>query len=96
MLRAAMVGGLVAESKTKIGGVRSVNLMVALSRSLHPLIGIIIGASSLKHTIQNLDALKNGQPLPQDVLDAVDRCWEITRLSAAPYFRTKDQMMGTR
>ncbi|KAG0301682.1 Aflatoxin B1 aldehyde reductase member 2 [Dissophora globulifera] len=58
--------------------------------------GIIIGASSTKHTIQNLDALKNGKPLPQDVLEAVDRCWDITRESSAPYFRTKEQMMGAR
>ncbi|KAI7820803.1 Aldo/keto reductase [Gamsiella multidivaricata] len=58
--------------------------------------GIIIGASSLKHTVQNLDALKNGEPLPQEVLEAVDRCWDITRESSAPYFRTKEQMMGPR
>ncbi|KAF9922079.1 hypothetical protein FBU30_007831 [Linnemannia zychae] len=58
--------------------------------------GIIIGASSMKHTVQNLDALKNGKPLPQDVLDAVERCWDITRDSSPSYFRTKDQMMGAR
>ncbi|KAF9907289.1 hypothetical protein BX616_000479, partial [Lobosporangium transversale] len=58
--------------------------------------GIIIGASSLKHTVQNLDALKYGKPLPQDVLEAVDHCWDITRESSPPYFRTKDQMMGPR
>ncbi|KAG0376422.1 hypothetical protein BGX24_007770 [Mortierella sp. AD032] len=58
--------------------------------------GIIIGASSLKHTVQNLDALKNGKPLPQDVLEAVDRCWDLTRESSPSYFRTKDQMMGAR
>ncbi|KAG0270873.1 hypothetical protein BGZ95_001404, partial [Linnemannia exigua] len=58
--------------------------------------GIIIGASSLKHTKQNLDALKNGQPLPRDVLEAVDRCWDLTRESSPSYFRTKDQMMGAR
>ncbi|KAK5802031.1 NADP-dependent oxidoreductase domain-containing protein [Linnemannia elongata] len=58
--------------------------------------GIIIGASSLKHTVQNLDALKMGKPLPKDVLDAVERCWELTRESSPSYFRTKDQMMGAR
>ncbi|KAG0045308.1 hypothetical protein BGZ83_009478 [Gryganskiella cystojenkinii] len=58
--------------------------------------GIIIGASSLDHTIHNLDALKNGKSLPQDVLEAVDRCWEMTRESSPSYFRTKDQMMGAR
>ncbi|KAF8942481.1 hypothetical protein BGZ47_006438 [Haplosporangium gracile] len=58
--------------------------------------GIIIGASSLKHTVQNLDALKKGKPLPKDVLDAVERCWDLTRESSPSYFRTKDQMMGTR
>ncbi|KAF9908905.1 hypothetical protein EC991_009311 [Linnemannia zychae] len=58
--------------------------------------GIIIGASSLRHTEQNLDALKNGKPLPKDVLDAVDRCWDLTKESSPSYFRTKDQMMGAR
>lgn len=58
--------------------------------------GIIIGASSLKHATHNLEALKNGKPLPQDVLDAVNHCWDITRESSAPYFRTKEQMMGPR
>ncbi|KAF9187280.1 hypothetical protein BGZ51_001437 [Haplosporangium sp. Z 767] len=58
--------------------------------------GVIIGASSLKHTVDNLEALKNGKPLPKDVLEAVERCWDITRESAPSYFRTKDQMMGPR
>ncbi|KAF9955945.1 hypothetical protein BGZ72_003262 [Mortierella alpina] len=58
--------------------------------------GIIIGASSLKHTVQNLEALKKGRPLPKDVLEALDRCWDITRESSPSYFRTKDQMMGAR
>ncbi|KAF9359743.1 hypothetical protein BGX26_011516 [Mortierella sp. AD094] len=58
--------------------------------------GIIIGASSLKHTVDNLEALKHGKPLPSDVLEAVDHCWNITRESSAPYFRTKEQMMGPR
>ncbi|KAF9409667.1 hypothetical protein BGZ94_001891 [Podila epigama] len=58
--------------------------------------GIIIGGSSLKHISQSLEALKNGKPLPEDVLRVVDQCWELTRESAPSYFRTKDQMMGAR
>ncbi|KAG0206357.1 hypothetical protein BGX28_002211 [Mortierella sp. GBA30] len=58
--------------------------------------GIIIGASSLRHTVQNLEALKTGKPLPVDVLEALDQCWDITRESSPSYFRTKDQMMGAR
>ena len=58
--------------------------------------GILIGASSLKHAVQNLEALKNGKPLPKSVLEALDQCWEITRHSSPSYFRTKDQMMGAR
>ncbi|KAG0258749.1 hypothetical protein DFQ27_004478 [Actinomortierella ambigua] len=57
---------------------------------------IIIGASSMKHTIDNLDALANGKPLPADVLAKVNECWEQTRESAPSYFRTKDQMLGPR
>ncbi|KAG0243239.1 hypothetical protein BGX31_010960 [Mortierella sp. GBA43] len=58
--------------------------------------GIIIGASSLEHAVHNLNALKNGKPLPQDVLEAIDRCWDITRENSASYFRTKELMMGPR
>ncbi|KAG0221833.1 hypothetical protein BGW41_006477 [Actinomortierella wolfii] len=57
---------------------------------------IIIGASSMKHTVDNLEALANGKPLPADVLAKIDECWEITRDSSPSYFRTKEQMMGPR
>jgi len=67
-----------------------------LKKNLSLFLGIIIGASSLDHTVHNLEALKTGKPLPQDVLEAVDRCWDLTRESSPSYFRTKDQMMGTR
>ncbi|KAF9435844.1 hypothetical protein BGZ76_005392 [Entomortierella beljakovae] len=55
---------------------------------------IIIGASSLVHTVNNLDALRDGKPLPHDVLEALERCWDITRGNSPPYFRTKDQIMA--
>ncbi|KAF9319587.1 hypothetical protein BG003_008694 [Podila horticola] len=58
--------------------------------------GVILGASSLSHITQSLDALKDSKPLPQDVLKAAEQCWELTRESAPSYFRTKDQMMGAR
>ncbi|KAJ5728521.1 Aldo/keto reductase [Penicillium malachiteum] len=40
--------------------------------------GIIIGASSLKHLEENLLALSHG-PLPEDVVEAMNKGWEIVR-----------------
>ncbi|PYH94494.1 Aldo/keto reductase [Aspergillus ellipticus CBS 707.79] len=40
--------------------------------------GIIIGASSLKHLEENLEALSKG-PLPEDVVQALNQGWEVVR-----------------
>lgn len=40
--------------------------------------GIIVGASSLKHLEENLVALSKG-PLPEDVVEAMNRGWEAVR-----------------
>ncbi|KAI3479229.1 hypothetical protein L1887_58660 [Cichorium endivia] len=45
---------------------------------------VIIGASSTKHIEQNLIDLEKG-PLPQDVLDAVDKAWNIVKPHAPAY-----------
>ncbi|CDZ96222.1 AKR7 [Phaffia rhodozyma] len=45
---------------------------------------IIIGASSTRHIDQNLKDFEKG-PLPQDVVDAVDKAWEIVKPEAPPY-----------
>ncbi|KAJ3989826.1 Aldo/keto reductase [Lentinula detonsa] len=46
---------------------------------------IIIGASSLDHVKQNLVDLEKG-PLPAEVIDALDKGWEIVRPYASPYY----------
>jgi aflatoxin B1 aldehyde reductase len=40
--------------------------------------GIIVGAGSVKHLEDNLNALKKG-PLPEDVVEALDAGWEGIR-----------------
>ncbi|BGP36759.1 hypothetical protein JCM10450v2_000651 [Rhodotorula kratochvilovae] len=47
---------------------------------------ILIGASSVKHLEANLVDLEKG-PLPQEVLDALDRAWEVVKDIASPYHR---------
>ena len=46
---------------------------------------ILIGASKLNHLMQNMAAIQAG-PLPQDVVAAFDRAWELTRGDAPEYF----------
>ncbi len=46
---------------------------------------IIIGASKLNHLKQNIDTIKAG-PLPEDVLQAFDTAWEITKGDSPQYF----------
>lgn len=46
---------------------------------------IIVGASSLKHLEENLVDLEKG-PLPDDVVDAVDKAWMITKPQVKNYF----------
>lgn len=48
--------------------------------------GIIIGASSIAHTEQNLLALEAG-PLPDELVEALDAAWEKTKARCPPYFR---------
>merc|ERR1712093_359822 len=47
---------------------------------------ILIGASSVKHLESNLVDLEKG-PLPQDVLDALDKAWDLVKEVASPYHR---------
>jgi len=47
--------------------------------------GIIIGASSLQHLESNLDDLEKG-PLPDDVVEALDRAWMIAKPDTANYW----------
>lgn len=46
---------------------------------------IIIGASKLNHMMQNIVAIQNG-PLQEEVIDAFDKAWEISRLDSPEYF----------
>ncbi|KAJ3756804.1 Aldo/keto reductase [Lentinula raphanica] len=54
---------------------------------LKPVFGdsIIIGASSLEHVKQNLADLEKG-PLPTEVVEALDKSWEIVKPYASPYY----------
>lgn len=46
---------------------------------------IIIGASKLSHLIQNMTAVKAG-PLPEDVVAAFEKAWDITKGDSPEYF----------
>lgn len=48
--------------------------------------GLILGASSISHLQQNLDACKQ-DALPQAIVDALDEGWETVRPSCIKYFR---------
>ena len=48
--------------------------------------GVVVGVSSLKQLVENLDALKNREPLPKDVLDALDGACKIDKPYTPPYF----------
>lgn len=48
--------------------------------------GVIIGVSSLTQLEQNLNQLEKG-PLPDEVLEALDLAWTITKPSCALYWR---------
>ncbi|GAA5926604.1 hypothetical protein JCM3775_001064 [Rhodotorula graminis] len=47
---------------------------------------ILIGASSVKHLEANLVDLEKG-PLPQEVLDTLDKAWDLVKDVASPYHR---------
>ncbi|KAI1874323.1 uncharacterized protein JN550_002902 [Neoarthrinium moseri] len=63
--------------------------------------GVIIGISSLEQLDGNLDALENG-PLPDDVVQALDQAWKITKADAPNYWHkelaytydTKEALFG--
>ncbi|KAJ7063258.1 Aldo/keto reductase [Mycena amicta] len=48
--------------------------------------GVILGASSAQQLKQNLDDSAKGE-LPQDVVQALDEAWEISRGTASTYWR---------
>ena len=48
--------------------------------------GVVIGVSSLKQLEMNLDLLEKG-PLPEEVLQALDQAWQITKPSCSLYWR---------
>lgn len=46
---------------------------------------ILIGASKLNHLIQNMETVKAG-PLPEDVVEAFQQAWSITKGDSPEYF----------
>ncbi|BGP28838.1 hypothetical protein JCM10296v2_000574 [Rhodotorula toruloides] len=52
---------------------------------------VLIGASSVRHLKDNLRDLEKG-PLPEDVLDALDKAWEIVKPVASLYYRSPDNI----
>lgn len=59
--------------------------------------GILIGASSLAQLEQNLGACRDPKPLPQELLDAFDEAWSITKQAGVfPYWRSYSGDMPNR
>lgn len=48
--------------------------------------GVIIGVSGLGQLLTNINDLEKG-PLPDEVVEALDKAWMITKSTAPPYFR---------
>ena len=46
---------------------------------------ILIGASKLNHLLENMNTVKAG-PLPDDVIDAFEKAWEVCRGDSREYF----------
>jgi len=46
---------------------------------------VIIGASNTKHLVQNLEDLEKG-PLPDEVVEALDKAWTKTKGVVQNYF----------
>ncbi len=46
---------------------------------------ILIGASKLSHLISNMETVKTG-PLPDDVVDAFEEAWKVTKGDSPEYF----------
>ena len=49
--------------------------------------GIIIGASSLKHSEENMEFLVNGSTLPEALLEKLQNCWVKVQSVCPKYFR---------
>ena len=47
---------------------------------------VIIGASSVKHLLQNLDDLEKG-PLPEEVVKSLDEAWGVVKKDINKYWR---------
>lgn len=59
--------------------------------------GILIGASSMAQLEENLGACRDAKPLPQEVLDAFDEAWSITKKAGVfPYWRSYSADMPNR
>ncbi|KAK9326768.1 NADP-dependent oxidoreductase domain-containing protein [Lipomyces starkeyi] len=50
--------------------------------------GIIVGVSSLKQLEDNINAIE-GDPLPSDVVDALETAWKIVKPDVSPYWNGK-------
>lgn len=48
--------------------------------------GVVVGVSSFQQLEGNLKDFEKG-PLPEDVVDALDRAWLVAKVTAAPYWR---------
>lgn len=48
--------------------------------------GVIIGISSYSQVVQNVEACEKG-PLPDEVIEALDKAWERTRGDSPTYWR---------
>lgn len=47
--------------------------------------GIIIGVSNIDQLANNLDNIEKG-PLPEDVVNALDEAWKISKVDSVPYW----------
>ena len=50
--------------------------------------GVILGASSLKHFDENMNALQNKEKLPQTIVDAFDQAWDVCKQDVPLYFKS--------
>lgn len=51
--------------------------------------GIIIGASKRSHYDDNMRMCADRTPLPQEIVDAFDKAWKITKADSPMYFKPK-------
>jgi aflatoxin B1 aldehyde reductase len=57
----------------------------ALNTGAHGRDGIILGVSSAAQLESNIDAIERG-PLPESLLGAFERAWEVSRADVCPYW----------